>query len=150
MVEGISATVDRMPIVVDASVALKLVAREAGTAEAQALLDRDEERIAPDWMLVEVAGGLVNKMRHEGLNPTLAQAALTALPSFIDRFVPGEQVLARAMKLAAELDHPLYDCLYLVLAISEDGVVVTADDGFVAAAARGGFAARMERLTWPS
>jgi predicted nucleic acid-binding protein len=137
-----------MPIVVDASVALKLVTLEAGTAEAQALLGRDEERIAPDWMLVEAAGGLVNKIRYEGLDPPRAQAALSALPSFIDRFVPGDRILARAVDLAAQLDHPLYDCLYLVIAIAEDGVVVTADDGFVAAAARGGFEARTERLTW--
>ncbi|WP_324750152.1 type II toxin-antitoxin system VapC family toxin [Sphingomonas sp. LY54] len=53
-----------MPIVVDASVALKLVTPEAGTAEEQALLERSEERIAPDWMLVEAAGGLANKMRR--------------------------------------------------------------------------------------
>ena len=137
-----------MPIVVDASVALKLVTAEAGTAEAQALLERSEERIAPDWMLVEAAGGLANKMRRKELDPTRAQAALAALPLFIDRFVPAETLLGRAMSLAAELDHPLYDCLYLLVAMAEDGVVITADDGLVAAARRGGLQEPVERLTW--
>lgn len=141
-------TGDRMPIVVDASVALKLVTPEAGTAEAQALLERSEERIAPNWMLVEAAGGLANKVRRKELDPARARAALAALPSFIDRFVPAETLLGRAMSLAAELDHPLYDCLYLLIAMAEDGVVITADDGLVAAARRGGFQERVERLTW--
>ena len=137
-----------MPIVLDASVALKLVALEPGTTEAQELLERDEERIAPDWMPVEVASGLVNKVRYQGLDPALAQAALAALPSFIDRFVPADSFLARAMDLAVQLDHALYDCLYLLIAVDEDGIVVTADDGLAAAASRGGFGERTERLTW--
>jgi predicted nucleic acid-binding protein len=135
-------------IVLDASVALKLVTPEAGTAEAQALLDRDDERIAPDWMLTEVAGALVNKVRFEGLDLADAQASFAALPAFIDRFVAASPVLSRAIDLAAALDHPLYDCVYLVTAIDEDAVVVTADDGFVRAAKRGGLAERTERLKW--
>ena len=137
-----------MPIVIDASVALKLVTCEPGTAEAQALLGRDEERIAPDWMLVEAASGLANKTRFDRLELAVGQTALAALPSFIDRFVPAEPMLGRAMALASELDHPLYDCLYLALAIAEDAVLVTADDGLVAAARRGGRREQTERLTW--
>ncbi|MEA3041380.1 MAG: hypothetical protein QOC65_869 [Sphingomonadales bacterium] len=137
-----------MTIVFDASVALKLVAPEAGTAEAQALLDRDEERIAPDWMLTEVAGGLVNKVRFEGLDLARAQAGFAALPAFIDRFVAAGPLLSRAIDLAAELDHPLYDCVYLLTAIDEEAVVVTADDGLMRAAKRGGLAERTERLKW--
>jgi predicted nucleic acid-binding protein len=137
-----------MPIVVDASVALKLVSSEPGTKEAQALLDREEERIAPDWMLTEVASGLANKMRYQGISPASALNSLAAVPAFIDRFVEAKPLLGRAMHLAAQLDHPLYDCLYLLIAIEEEGVLITADDGLLKAAKRGGFADRMERLTW--
>jgi len=135
-------------IVLDASVALKLVTPEAGTAEAQALLDRDEERIAPDWMLTEAAAGLVNKIRFEGLEVARAQASFSALPAFVDRFVEAGPVLSRAMDLAAELDHPLYDCVYLLIAIDENAVVITADDALVRAATRGGLTERTERLEW--
>jgi predicted nucleic acid-binding protein len=137
-----------MPFVVDASVALKLVSREPGTIEAQALLDRDGERIAPDWMLTEVASGLANKMRYERLSPTSALDSFAAVPAFIDRFVDAKPLLDRAMILAAQLDHPLYDCLYLLIAIDEEAILVTADDGLLKAAERGGYAHRMERLTW--
>lgn len=143
-----SAASGRMPIVVDASVSLKLVTLEPGTREAQALLDRGEERIAPDWMLAEAASGLANKVRSERLDRRAAQRSLAALPAFIDRFVDAAPLLDRAMELAAELDHPLYDCLYLLIAIDEEGVVITADHGLLKAARRGGFAERTERLIW--
>ena len=137
-----------MPIVIDASVALKLVTREPGTDEAQALLDREGERLAPDWMLTEVASALANKMRYEGLSPSAARNSFAAVPAFIDRFVEAKPLLGRAMHLSAQLDHPLYDCLYLLIAIDEEGVLITADDGLLKAARRGGYADRMERLTW--
>jgi predicted nucleic acid-binding protein len=137
-----------MTIVLDASVALKLVTLEPGSSEAQALLERDEERVAPDWILAEAANGLVNKVRHERLDLAAAAASLAALPSFIDRFVAAGPMLDRAMALATKLDHPLYDCLYLLIAIEEEGVVATADDGLMRAARRGGYAERTERLTW--
>ncbi|HYJ30372.1 MAG TPA: type II toxin-antitoxin system VapC family toxin [Allosphingosinicella sp.] len=137
-----------MPIILDASVALKLITLEAGTAEAQALLERDDERIAPDWMLAEVASGLVNKIRYQRLEVGIAKASFAALPSFIDRFVASAPLLGRAIDLAAELNHPLYDCVYLQVAIDEDGVVITADEGLLKSARQGGYAGRTERLTW--
>jgi predicted nucleic acid-binding protein len=148
MAAAISVAKDPMPIVVDASVALKLVSLEPGTGEAQSLLERDEDRIAPDWILTEVASGLANKMRYQGLSPASAANAFAALPAFIDRFVEAKPLLGRAMNLAAQIDHPLYDCLYLLIAIEEEGIVITADDGLLKAAARGGYADRTERLTW--
>jgi hypothetical protein len=137
-----------MSFVLDASVALKLVSPEPGTIEAQALLDRDGERIAPDWMPTEVASGLAKKMRYERLSPTSALKSFAAVPAFIDRFVEAKPLLDRAMKLAARLDHPLCDCLYLLIAIDEEGILVRADDGLLKAAERSGYANRMERLTW--
>ena len=41
-----------------------------------------------------------------------------------------------ALRLAQLLDHPVYDCVYLALALLREVPVVTADRRFVAAAAR--------------
>ena len=136
-----------MPIVLDASVALKLVVREPGTPEAQALV-LDEERIAPDWMLAEVASGLANKMRYESVGAAQGQAALAAMPRFVDRLYPTQPLLPDAVTLAVRLEHALYDCLYLVLAISESCRVVTADRNFHKVAVRSGFSAQVELLKW--
>lgn len=136
-----------MTIVLDASVALKLVAREPGTDRAQALL-LAEERIAPDWLLTEVASGLANKIRYENADRDRAKIALAAVPRFIDRFFPAQPLLGDAIDMAVQLEHALYDCLYLVLAVAEKGRVVTADRSFFNAASRGGFGGQVELLTW--
>ena len=42
--------------------------------------------------------------------------------------------MAMALALAADLRHPVYDCLYLALALRERTCVVTADKSFHRAA----------------
>jgi predicted nucleic acid-binding protein len=147
MSDAIWVEVRIVTIVLDASVALKLVSREPGTDQAQALV-LTEERIAPDWLLAEVASGLANKVRYEGVAQGRANAALAAVPRFIDRLFPTQPLLQDSMNLAVQLEHALYDCLYLVLALAEGGRVVTADRGFFISASRGGFTEKVELLTW--
>jgi predicted nucleic acid-binding protein len=53
----------------------------------------------------------------------LADAPLT-VPSSM------RQLMAAAARLAADLDHPVYDCLYLALALQEQRPVITADRRF--------------------
>jgi predicted nucleic acid-binding protein len=40
------------------------------------------------------------------------------------------QLAASASRLAVDLDHPVYDCFYLALAVQEQAPVVTADRRF--------------------
>lgn len=40
------------------------------------------------------------------------------------------QLMAPAARLAHDLDHPVYDCLYLALALQEQRPVITADRRF--------------------
>jgi predicted nucleic acid-binding protein len=56
--------------------------------------------------------------------------------------------LENAFQLAAELSHPVYDCLYLALALRRDTYVVTADGRFLALAERrADLAGRIRPLT---
>jgi predicted nucleic acid-binding protein len=41
-----------------------------------------------------------------------------------------KQLMPAAMRLAADLDHPVYGCMYLALAIQERRPMVTADRRF--------------------
>ncbi len=50
------------------------------------------------------------------------------------RWTPTEQLAAEALALALDLDHPVYDCVYLALAIARDLPLVTADRRLIAAA----------------
>ena len=41
-----------------------------------------------------------------------------------------ETLVADALRLAVDLDHPIYDCVYLALAYRVGGILVTADTRF--------------------
>ena len=45
--------------------------------------------------------------------------------------VKSRHALEAATRLAVELDHPAYDCLYLAMAVERDCPFVTADDRFL-------------------
>lgn len=137
-----------MPVVLDASVVLKLLVQEPGSEQALALLDRAEERIAPDWLGVEMAGALWNKVKYSRLLAVHAERCLEAYPSFLDRLVPSAPLLPDVLRLAIRLQHPVYDCLYLALAMSENTRLITADKKLHAQAAAGGLGRHVELLTW--
>lgn len=137
-----------MPIILDASVAIKLVVAEPGSAQARAVILDEDERVAPDWMMTEVASALANKVRHEGLSIPRAEAALDAIPHFVDQTVNTQKLLPQTVKLSAEIGHALYDCLYLVVATQVGGRVITADKNFHAKASRSGYGGSVELLTW--
>jgi predicted nucleic acid-binding protein len=48
--------------------------------------------------------------------------------------IPIEELRVRALALAIELRHPIYDCFYLALAERENAPLVTADEAMIAAA----------------
>jgi predicted nucleic acid-binding protein len=114
-------------VVVDASVAIKWFIQEPDRTEARRLLEPDKRLLAPELLVAEVANAMWKRvMAGEG---HARQAPLTAasLPRFFARLVSLPPLTARALEIAAELRHPVYDCFYLALAETEDATLVTAD-----------------------
>ncbi len=122
-----------MRIVIDASVAVKWVLRETGSEAADALLD-DHDLIAPVIWLAESGNALWRRQRIGEITADEADARLSALRNAPVTSQPIEPILQRALKLAIELGHPIYDCLYLALALRHQTHVVTADRRFASAA----------------
>ena len=58
-----------------------------------------------------------------------------------------EPHLDQARKLATEIGHPVYDCLYLALALHHQTHVVTADRRFASAASASGLGDRVRLLS---
>ena len=57
-----------------------------------------------------------------------AVEAIGRLRAALPDLRPTASLARRALALAIELDHPVYDCFYLALAELEEDVLVTADD----------------------
>lgn len=116
---------------VDASVAVKWLVDEPFSEEAASLLDGSVALVAPELVFVEAANALWAMRRRGGIGDgdfaeaiTLLKSAPLAIPA------PMRQLLPSAAHLAADLDHPVYDCVYLALALQEQCRVITADTRF--------------------
>lgn len=122
-----------MTLVVDASVATLWVLEQDGTPLA--LVVRNEgSLIAPSLIAAEIGSALWKAVRRGNVKRADAQMALdTALLSF-EALIPLEDLRARALEFATDLDHPIYDCFYLALAERERCALVTADARLLAAA----------------
>lgn len=134
-------------IVIDASIAVKWVLPEEGSEQAADLLDQD--LIAPAFWLAEAANALWRRHRRGEMTASQATSRMVELRNAPVGSSDIEPLAERALSLAVELEHPVYDCLYLALALSRDTHVVTADRHFATVANRPALADRVRFLgTW--
>jgi predicted nucleic acid-binding protein len=122
-----------LTLVVDASVVAKWVLREDGSDRANALRD-EAGLIAPSLLASEVGNALWKAVRRGDIARDDAVAALRSVLGPFDELVPGEALHTRALELAIDLRHPIYDCFYLALAEREAAALVTADTRLLAVA----------------
>lgn len=118
-----------MTLVVDASVAIKWFVDENLEAEARHIFAYQPDLTAPDFLLVEVANIAWKKVRRNEIDAKQANFIVTSLPNYIPDLLPLANLIEAATHLALELDHPVYDCLYLACAQGLEGGV-TADRRF--------------------
>ena len=124
-----------MRVTVDASIVVKWFVAEPMSDEARLLLDRRIHLHAPDLVRVEFANTIWKKVRRKEITdakPYLKE--LAALPEII-ALQPSSTLIERAAQIALEIDHPVYDCLYLACAEATDSAVITADRRFADKAA---------------
>jgi predicted nucleic acid-binding protein len=113
-------------LVVDASVAVKWVVDEPDSSRAEALLGHD--LFAPDLLFPECANILWKKIRRGELTRRQARIAAQGLEDAELTVIASRGYVALASEIAAELDHPAYDGLYLAVAETL-GLRLVTDDG---------------------
>ena len=116
-----------MSWVVDASIAVKWVIPEVLSDAADRVRDGEDDILAPDLLLVEVANALWRKTTAKEISPREANVAFDLVRGSGIDLHPTGPLLTRAMNVARRLGHPVYDCVYLALAEREHAAFVTAD-----------------------
>lgn len=114
-------------MIVDASVAVQWFAREPGSEVAAMLVEGNQPLVSPDIMPLEVANALWKKTRRGEVPAGDLQPAVTRLLASDVTLVPTTTLLERAVRLAVEIGHPVYDCVYLALAESRGAPLATSD-----------------------
>jgi len=116
------------PVVVDASIAFLWFAHEPDRWGAARLLETEAALLAPDLMAVETTNAWWKKLRRHEMDMVDVEQAVTNLLALGIAWTPSAALLRPAARLAAELGHAVYDCMYLALAASESAALATADD----------------------
>ncbi len=115
-----------MTLVVDASVAVRWAVTESGSRAALTL--RGRALAVPDLLAAEVGNVIWKKVRRGELAPADASLAADVFATVGVTLQSSLPMLDEAVRVAVELDHPVYDCFYLVLARELGARLVTADE----------------------
>ena len=124
------------PVVVDASIAFLWFANEPEGRGAERLLETESALLAPDLMAVEVTNAWWKKHRRREMEMADVEQAVTNLLALGIAWTPSAALLRPAARLAVDLGHPVYDCVYLALAASRLASLATADERLRGAAER--------------
>ncbi len=120
-----------MTVIIDASIAVKWLLDEPKSDVARKIASSGEVLVAPELILAEVGSALWRKYAQGIIPSRQATAALERLPDAFNKLVPPAQLRMRALELAIELQHPIYDCFYLALAERERAPLITADERLI-------------------
>jgi predicted nucleic acid-binding protein len=122
------------PLVVDASVAVKWVLAESDSDLAQQIVH--SSLLAPDLLLIECGNAIWRHVALGEVSPADVPELCAVLSVMPVEIVASSELVERALDLAVALNHPIYDCLYLALALERGARVVSADRRFLAASRR--------------
>ena len=120
-----------MRTVVDASVAAKWYFAEPGHEAADRIVEAaiagERELMAPDLIVPELLNVLWKRVRRRECSREAAREILELWEVDCPQLVASSELAAQAFELAATLDRPVYDCLYLALAMEVGAPLGTAD-----------------------
>jgi predicted nucleic acid-binding protein len=122
-----------MNLVVDASVAVKWLFDEPDSEKAEALLasageEDDLKLVAPAILPAEVANALWKRMRRGDMDRLKTLETGQRFEGICPLLLPIEDLVHRALELAIDSRHPVYDCLYVALAEELHADLITADE----------------------
>lgn len=112
----------------DASIAFLWFANEPDRWGAGRLLETESALLAPDLMAVEATNAWWKKLRRREMETADVEQAVTNLLALGITWTPSAVLLRPAARLAVELGHPVYDCMYLSLAAAHAATLATADE----------------------
>ena len=116
-----------MLFVVDASVAVKWLFPEPHADEAERLLKRGRELLAPDILWAEVTSATCKKVRRNEISKDRAAELLKDFYRLPVKTHASKTLVQTAWEVALEAGVSIYDALYLSLAYKRDCSLVTAD-----------------------
>jgi predicted nucleic acid-binding protein len=127
-------------LIVDANVAVKWVLPEPDSHIALKLRT-DSRLLAAPALLIEEAGNVAwQRARRGELSRAQAIEVVRIVVGLVPLIVSAADLYEEALRLAIDLDHPIYDCFYLALALRNRAPLATADRTLSELAGKAGIA----------
>jgi predicted nucleic acid-binding protein len=111
--------------VVDACVAFGWFVAVPGSTQAVRLLEAEPPArlLAPDLVLIELLNAGWKSHRIGAITTDQLDAIALRAAELFSTLVPAAELLSRARRWCERLDHPAYDCVYVVLAERDDATL---------------------------
>ncbi len=106
-----------MNIVLDVSGAVSTLLQDEKKGTFKDYLSEADFIIAPEVFVVELGNVMWKYVRFQNMSEPKARQVLVSGLDMIDEFVPDLTLIDEAVQLAIQTRHPVYDCLYLTLAL---------------------------------
>ena len=135
------------PLVIDASVLIKLFIAEEESREATAATKTADALLAPDLLWAEVGNVLWKYVRRGNLSASEAQQITADMLQMPIEVVASRELVESALAIAVETNRTVYDCIYLALAIDRKCRLATADLRFANALASTPFSKHVRHIT---
>jgi predicted nucleic acid-binding protein len=113
-------------MIIDANLAVYWFVETPLTKSASALLDRSD-LVAPGVIEIEIVNSLAKYLRAGLIAAAELRKAMVEVRNAFSEFVADRQLLDAATEIALAHKHPVYDCLYLALALERREPLATAD-----------------------
>lgn len=124
-----------MRMVLDASVAVKWLLPEEDSEKARHVFSEWNagriDLVAPSLLPAEAASALWKKVRKKEVDKGRAAQLFWEFQHLNVPLVPADGLVFSALDFAFLYGHPVYDCIYVALAVRERCRLLTADDAIV-------------------
>jgi predicted nucleic acid-binding protein len=119
-------------IVIDACVAMKWLAPEADSERAREVFSAWQsgrlQPVAPALIMAEVANALWKKVKRQELHSGQAARLFRDFRLLGVRLIPIDELVFPALDFSFLYNHPVYDCIYVALAVRERSFLLTSDE----------------------
>lgn len=116
-----------MIAVLDASAAIELVLKRPLQSYVGLEVERAAAVLAPDFYVAEVANVFWKYSKLAKDSATVDPRLLDAAIGLVDEYVSTQELYRESYAFSCQWDHPVYDCIYLILARRNDALLVTVD-----------------------
>lgn len=125
-----------MIITLDVSAAVEVVMGRPRQPAIAAALEKAGWVVAPALYVYEAANVMWKYHQISGLPKAELSHVFQHMVELVDEFIGAEQLAEKAITLACELNHPVYDAVYLVACQNWNAALLTLDTKLALTAAR--------------